>query len=141
MQKLQNFMEEKILPIANKIAQQKYLKAISAGMIAMMPAGVIGSIALLLISPPIASADLNPGILQTIMKGWEALGGALLYPMVTIYDVCMTMGAILVSGGIAWALARHYKIRSSVHHSPIWAVQVISLQSSLPWFPLNSTVS
>ena len=110
MQKLQNFMEEKILPIANKIAQQKYLKAISAGMIAMMPAGVIGSIALLLISPPIASADLNPGILQTIMKGWEAIGGALLYPMVTIYDVCMTMGAILVSGGIAWALARHYKM-------------------------------
>lgn len=102
-------MEEKILPIANKIAQQKYLKAISAGMIAMMPAGVIGSIALLLISPPLSSAECT-GVVAAIMRGWEALGGALLYPMLTVYYVCMTMGGILVSAGIAWALARHYKM-------------------------------
>ena len=48
MEKLQAWMEKHMLPVANKIAQQKYLKAISAGMICMMPTALVGSIALIL---------------------------------------------------------------------------------------------
>ena len=36
MEKLQSWMEEHLLPVANKIASNKYLKAISSGMISIV---------------------------------------------------------------------------------------------------------
>lgn len=83
MQKLQAWMEKHMLPTANKIAQQKYLKAIATGMVAMMPVSIIASVALILISPPMASATLKPGLLQTIMIGWEWIGVTFHFPLFT----------------------------------------------------------
>ena len=107
MDKLQSWMEEHMLPIANKIASNKYLKAITSGMISMMPCALAGSIALILISPPLSSADTT-GIVSTIMAGWEAVSNTLLSPMLSIYYIANTMAAVICCVGIAWALAKNY---------------------------------
>ena len=109
MEKLQSWMEEHLLPVANKIASNKYLKAISSGMISMMPCALAGSIALILISPPLSSTETT-GIVSTIMVGWEAIANALISPLLSIYYVANTMAAIICCIGIAWTLARNYNM-------------------------------
>lgn len=108
MEKLQAWMEKHMLPVANKIAQQKYLKAISAGMICMMPTALVGSIALILMSPPIDPSTLDAGILCTIMSGWQAVSTALFNPLYHIYAITNTMSAMVAVIGISWTLARNY---------------------------------
>ena len=100
-------MEEHMLPVANKIASNRYLKAISSGMISMMPCALAGSIALILISPPLASADCT-GFVAALMRGWEWIAGTFITPLLSIYFVANTLSALVCCVGIAWTLARNY---------------------------------
>ena len=54
MNTLQNVLMKYLMPIANKVKQQKHLQAIKDGMIADIPIVIIGSICLL----PIAFMNL-----------------------------------------------------------------------------------
>lgn len=47
MNRLSSFLEKKMLPLANKMSSQKYLKAISASFMTLIPFLTIGSIAFL----------------------------------------------------------------------------------------------
>lgn len=111
MEKMQAWMEKHMLPLANKIAHQKYLRSISAGMVAMMPVSIVSSLALILMSPPMASAEMDPGFLQSFMAGWESMASFLFFPLNAIYTAANTLSAIIATLGIAWSLANHYNMQ------------------------------
>lgn len=130
MEKLQNWMEAHMLPVANKIAQQKYLKAISAGMICMMPTALVGSVALILMSPPVDPATLSPGILYAIFSAWQAMSNALISPLFTIYSVTNTLSALIAVVGIAWTLAKNYGMEEKEGIIPTTLSMVLFLITS-----------
>lgn len=68
MDKFIAFMEDKIAPVANKLARQKYLQALQNSFMAMIPFFTIGSFALIIISPPADYTTMSPGILCSIIQ-------------------------------------------------------------------------
>jgi len=110
MDKLTAFMEEKLLPIANKISQQKYLKAISTGIITVMPFMIIGCFVMILWCPPLDPAEMNPGIWKSLMTGWTWLATVLDFPCNIICTICMDCMAIYVVASIAYQLSQAEKM-------------------------------
>ena len=111
MGKFSKWLEEKLLPLANKIAKQRYLKAISNTFMTIIPFLTIGSIALVLVSPVASSADLEPGLFKSFIEGWERLANAIALPVGSIYTICMECLSIFVAAGIGYFLSQHYKMK------------------------------
>lgn len=111
MNRLSSFLEKKLLPLANKMSSQKYLKAISASFMTLIPFLTIGSIALVLISPPISSETMDSGILRSIIQGWESMAAVLKVPMGAIQTICMDFMAVYISAAMGFFLARNYKLK------------------------------
>lgn len=111
MEKFSNWLEEKLLPLANKIAKQRYLKAISNTFMTIIPFLTIGSIALVLVSPVASSADLEPGLFKNFIVAWEGLADVIALPVGSIYTICMECLAIFVAAGIGYFLSQHYNMK------------------------------
>ena len=111
MNNLSSILEKKLLPLANKMSSQKYLKAVSSSFMTLIPFLTIGSIALVLISPPIASDTMDPGLLKNFIQGWEATASFLKIPLGAVNSMCMDFMAIYVAAAMGFFLARDYKIK------------------------------
>ena len=77
----------------------------------LIPFLTIGSIALVLISPPIASDTMDPGLLKNFIQGWEAMASFLKIPLGAVNSMCMDFMAIYVAAAMGFFLARDYKIK------------------------------
>lgn len=96
MSSVMNYLEQKVLPVTNKIASQRHLLAIRNGILSTLPLTIIGSFFVILLNFPITGYD-----------EWIA-------PYRDILDIPFrfTVGAMALyaSFGVAYALAGHYKI-------------------------------
>lgn len=94
-------MEEKIMPVAGKVAGQRHLRALRDGIILTMPLIIIGSVFLILTSLPIPGyADFMAGLFG---ENWvEKLG----YPVNASFDIM----ALVAAFGIAYRLAESYEV-------------------------------
>ena len=102
MDKFTNVLEEKLMPVAARIANQRHLAAIKDGIIITVPFIIVGSIFLILANLPIpALIDFykNNETGQVIQR-W------LSYPVGVTFD----MIAIITCLGIAYRLSEGYKL-------------------------------
>lgn len=96
MNSFNNFMENYFTPIAGKVAEQRHLKAVRDGIIATMPLLIIGSIFLIISSPPIpAWADFMKPYAPTLNTAVDATFGIL---------------GLIASFSVAYNLAISYKL-------------------------------
>lgn len=91
-----NFMERYFMPIAGKMAEQRHLKAIRDGIISTMPLLIIGSIFLIISSPPI----------ESWAKFMEPYVATLNIPVDATFGI---LGLVAVFS-IAYSLAHSYKM-------------------------------
>lgn len=110
---------EKVLgPIADKLAQQRHLQAISSGM--MMPLGliVVGSVFLIVANPPINLdlVDLNTGnVFLKFLISWKQFALAN-YDVITLpYNYTMGLVGLISAFGIAYSLAESYQKKSAIY--------------------------
>lgn len=92
-----NFLEEKIMPVANKFASLRYIRAMRDGLSVMMPLVIVGSIFMLLANIPIDGY-------QDFMEGIFGKGiiNKILYPSRATFDI-LTLVAV---ASIAFYVAR-----------------------------------
>ncbi|MDF2680802.1 MAG: celB [Brevibacillus sp.] len=96
-----SFLENRVMPVAGRIAEQKHLQAIRDGIILTMPLLIIGSIFLIIGFIPIPGYnDFMSGIFG---DKWLT---KLLYPVNATFDIM----ALIVSFGVAYRLAEKYKV-------------------------------
>ncbi|MEW5321229.1 PTS cellobiose transporter subunit IIC [Geobacillus thermoleovorans] len=94
-------LEERVMPVAGRIAEQRHLQAIRDGIILSMPLLIIGSLFLILGFLPI------PGYNEWMAKWFgEHWLDKLLYPVGATFDIM----ALVVSFGVAYRLAEKYKV-------------------------------
>ena len=67
---ISKWIEKHILPLANKIARNKYLKSIQSSFLSAMPLMMIGSFALIIAEPPMDYTTMDPGIWCSFFKAW-----------------------------------------------------------------------
>lgn len=101
MNKLTQFLEEKVMPVAGRIAAQRHLQALRDGLIATMPLMIIGSLFLILGFIPI---DGYSDFMASVF-GDEWLG-KLLYPVGATFDIM----ALVAAFAIAYRLAEKYGV-------------------------------
>ncbi len=105
MNKVNQFLEEKVMPIAGKIASQRHLQALRDGIILTMPLIIIGSFFLIIGNLPIPGyADF---MANTFGSAWSQ---KLQYPVDATFEI---MG-LVAAFGIAYRLAEksgwtHYR--------------------------------
>ena len=102
MDKFTQFLEEKLMPVAVKVANQRHLAAIKDGMVITLPFIIAGSVFLILGNLPIpalANFYKYNAVGQIIAK-W------LSYPV----DVTFNLLGFIACIGISYKLAQHYKL-------------------------------
>lgn len=112
MNKMSQFIETKVAPVATKLSSQKYLKALQSTFLFLIPFFTIGSFALVLISPPVDYTTMEPGFLQSIMAGWQSFADFTSPVLDYVFNVTMPLMSLYVALGISYNLCKEYKINS-----------------------------
>ncbi len=99
MSKVNQFLEDKVMPVAAKVAQQRHLNALRDGLILSMPLIIIGSFFLILANFPIQPY-------MDFLAERPQLKESLLYPYRGTFEL-MTLIAVF---GIGYRLAESYKV-------------------------------
>ncbi len=101
MSKLNYVLENKVMPVAARIAGQRHLQALRDGLILTMPLIIVGSIFLILGFLPI------PGYAEFMARTFgDAWLTKLLYPVGATFDIM----ALIAGFGIAYRLAEKYGV-------------------------------
>lgn len=58
--KFEQFLDSKLIPIGNKVSKQRHLKAIRDGMVAATPLALLGGMTLIVTSPPVNLNTMQP---------------------------------------------------------------------------------
>jgi cellobiose PTS system EIIC component len=101
MSKVNNFLENKVMPVAAKVAAQRHLQALRDGLVLTMPLLIIGSIFLIIRWLPWFGDDSRPYMITSPF--WQNI---LNYP----YDATFNTMALVAAFGIAYRLAESYKV-------------------------------
>lgn len=112
MNKIGNFIEEKVAPIAGKLSNQKYLKTLQNTFLSLVPFFTVGSFALVLTEPPVDYTTLDAGVLKSFMYGWQMLANYIGPVLNYVYNITMPLMALYVALGLGYNLCKIYKINS-----------------------------
>ncbi|MCM3729879.1 PTS cellobiose transporter subunit IIC [Neobacillus cucumis] len=99
MDKITKFLEEKVMPVAGKIASQRHLSALRDAMVLTIPFIIIGSVFLILANLPI------PAYID-YLTAHPKIKTALLYP----FNGTFNLVALIATFGVGYRLAESYKV-------------------------------
>ena len=105
--KLISFIENKILPIANKVAMNRYLNAIRDGFVFAMPFAIVGSFILLLLNLPFTDKSNF-----MYMAWYDNLMNSFRADLMQPFYVSMGIMALFAAYGIGYSLSGHYNLNS-----------------------------
>ena len=97
-------MDKYISPLANKLSQQRHLKATRDAFMSMLPITLFGSIPIILNAPPVTE-DTKNGFLLAWARFAEKNGLVLNW----ISGVTLSAMALFICVGVTYFLCRHYK--------------------------------
>ena len=112
MQKFMDWMQEHIMPVAGKIAEEKHITAITKGMMATIPLTIIGGISLILAYPPVDATTLEAtsGILKSFLTAWYNWAGKYAAILELPNNVTLGLLGIYVVIAITYHLCKNYKM-------------------------------
>jgi PTS system cellobiose-specific IIC component len=111
MDKLSDTMEKYIVPIGQKIANQRHLAAIRDGLTILIPATIIGGFACLLAVPPIPSTITEgSNFFYAFLLAWKSFAAANSTTLMIPYYMTIGIISIYVVCGVSYQLAKHYKM-------------------------------
>lgn len=112
-EKFQRIMEEKVVPVASRIAAQKHLAALRDGLTILIPFTVIGGISLMIANPPVDLEVMKPThiLFQFLIawKNWSVDWASLL----TIpFNLTIGIISVYVVLGVSYRLSHHYHMEA-----------------------------
>lgn len=104
-----SFLENRIVPIANKVGNQRHVKAIRDGIISTIPLTIIGGFSLLLASPPVDPEIMKPtNFIYKLLLKWYDWAQLNQEEIMTPFFMTMAIMSIFVAISIAYNLAKEY---------------------------------
>ncbi|MGL4522625.1 MAG: PTS sugar transporter subunit IIC [Bacilli bacterium] len=112
-----NKLDSILSPIGNRIGNQRHLKAVSTGMMVLLPLIVIGAFFLIIANPPInpelGSAD-SANFFTSFLLNWKTWATENYTLITTPFNMTMGLFGLMSSFAIAFALAEEYKMKSVI---------------------------
>ena len=113
MEKFTAFLEKHLMPIATKLATNKYLTALKDSFVYTMPFLIVGSVVLLLVNLPIGAPELSEGVKNPMYVKWYGDFMALhRASLVQPFYVSMGIMSIFVAFGIGYSLSQQYQLNA-----------------------------
>lgn len=113
MEKLSDWMMKYLVPIANKIGNQRHLAAVRDGLTIMIPATIVGGFAILLAVPPVpATVTEGTNIFYSFLLAWKAWAGANAAILMTPYYLTIGIISVYAVCGVSYMLAKHYNMNA-----------------------------
>lgn len=111
MDKLSESMEKYVVPVGQKISNQRHLASVRDGLTVMIPATIIGGFACLFAIPPIPATITEPSnIFYAFLLGWKSFAAANYNLLMTPYLLTIGIISIYVVCGVSYQLAKYYKM-------------------------------
>ncbi|MFV0393595.1 MAG: PTS sugar transporter subunit IIC [Coprobacillaceae bacterium] len=110
MMKFQNTLEKYVVPVATRISQQRHLAAVRDGLTVLVPVTIIGGFAILLAMPPVDAALKGTNFFFSLLVAWRDWAGANMGTLLTPYNLTIGIISIYVVLGVAYQLAKTYKM-------------------------------
>lgn len=111
MDKLSKSMEKYVVPVGQKISNQRHLASVRDGLTVMIPATIIGGFACLFAIPPIPATITEPSnIFYAFLLGWKSFAAANYNLLMTPYLLTIGIISIYVVCGVSYQLAKYYKM-------------------------------
>lgn len=130
MSKFNDILENKVMPIAGRIAGQRHLQALRDGIILTMPLIIIGSLFLILGFLPI------PGYSEFMARTFgDAWLTKLMYPVGATFDIM----ALIAAFGIAYRLAEKYNVDALSAGAISVAAFLLATPYQVPFTPEGAT--
>lgn len=111
MDKMSDWMQKYLVPIGMKISNQRHLASIRDGLTVLIPATIIGGIAILIAVPPIPATITEPSnFFYAFLLGWKAFAAANASVLMIPYYMTIGIIAVYVVCGVSYQLATTYKM-------------------------------
>lgn len=130
MSKMNDFLENKVMPAAAKVAGQRHLQALRDGLVLTMPLLIVGSVFLILGFLPIPGYE--DFMANTFGDEWLT---KLLYPVGATFDIM----ALIASFGIAYRLAEKYGVDALSAGAISVAAFLLATPYNVPFTPDGAT--
>ena len=109
--RFEEFLDSKLIPLGNKVSQQRHLKAVRDGMVAATPLALLGGMTLIVTSPPVNLDTMKPtNILFQFLIAWKKWAIANGMQIELLYRASMGLMAMFICLAIAHSLAKSYKM-------------------------------
>ena len=111
MDKLSGWMEKYIVPVGQKISNQRHLAAVRDGLTIMIPATIIGGIACLIAVPPVPATITEPSnFFYAFLLAWKSFAAANSAVLMLPYQLTIGIISIYVVCGVSYQLAKTYNM-------------------------------
>lgn len=111
--KFEQFLDSKLIPLGNKVSQQRHLKAIRDGMVAATPLALLGGMTLIVTSPPVDLNTMQPtNFIFKFLIAWKEWAVEYGMQIELLQRASMGMMALFICMAIAHSLAKSYKLDS-----------------------------
>lgn len=111
MEKFNEIANRTLVPIANKLANQRHLASIRDGMVVAIPLSILGGICLIISTPPFKPETLGDwGFISDMLLGWYNWAQANKAMLQLPYNMTMALMGLFVAFAIAYNLAKRYNM-------------------------------
>ncbi len=104
---LNELIEKKLLPVANKLSSQRHLRAIRDSFISLLPITLVGGIAAVISAAPVTDATTNG-----LLLAWAGFASSIGWVLSWVNAMTLGAMALYICIGITHFLCRHNKIDS-----------------------------
>ncbi|MEG1461826.1 MAG: PTS transporter subunit EIIC [Anaerorhabdus sp.] len=116
MEKFFNKLEEKLMPMANFFGNQRHFIAIRDGIVSAIPFTIVGSLFLLLASPPVdANTITGIAFLDSFFQGWLSWATVNAQAILAPFDATMGIMSVFICCAVAYSLAKSYE-KKAIHY-------------------------
>ena len=137
MDKFTAFLEKYLMPIATKLATNKYLTALKDSFVFTMPFLIVGSVVLLLVNLPIGPTELSEGVPNPMHVKWYSDFMAAYRPaLVQPFYVSMGIMSIFVAFGIGYSLSNQYRL-NAITGGFLSLFTFLIMAAKVDWLPMG----
>lgn len=105
-------LANKVLPVANKIGNQRHIQSISSGLMYLIPFALLGAIFNIIANPPLTETIIQQGgWYSKLFSGWFHFAQEHRAILMTPSNMTMGLMSVIAVLGISFNLAKSYKMK------------------------------
>lgn len=143
MEKFNELANRTLVPIANKLGNQRHLAAIRDGMVVAIPLSILGGVCLIISTPPFKPDTLpNWGFISDLLLGWYNWAQANKAMLQLPYNMTMALMELFVAFAIAYHLAKRYKmptLNTAIVSTAVFLIVTSPAVSAVPASAISET--